>query len=91
MKIMKIALLFAGLIAAAPACAQAVVDRNGQSSENAAPANANVTPVAATPRRNRSRLNTADSSAEANKSGGTAGALKDNDTTGTGTSPAAHH
>jgi hypothetical protein len=88
---LKLTLLLAGLAAAAPAYAQAVVDRNGQTSENAAAANANATPSAATPRRHRSRLNTANSSAEADKSGGTVGAMKTNDTMGTGTSPAAHH
>jgi hypothetical protein len=88
---LKLTLIVAGLAAALPAAAQGVVDRNGQSSENAAAANANATPSAATPRRNRSRLNTANSSAEADKSGGTTGAMKNNDTSGTGTSPAAHH
>jgi hypothetical protein len=84
---LKLTLLLAGLAAAAPVYAQAVVDQNGRTSENAAAANANTT--SATPRRHRSRLNTANSSVEADKSGGTVGAMKTNDANGT--SPAAHH
>lgn len=85
---LKLTLALAGLVFAAPAQAQPVVDQNGNTTETPAAANSNTSAV---PARHRRRAVNPDnnSSVEASKSGGTVGALKDNDATGT--VPPAHH
>lgn len=88
-KTLKVALMLTGLACTAPACAQTVVDQNGNATENAAAANANTTRPSARHRHRATVSPDNNSSVEASKSGGTVGALKNDEATGT--SPAAHH